>query len=597
MKKRIIICLLVIFCIASTIIFCKSSSHTKNDDEINCILSSMTTREKVSQMIMPTLRFWGKGTNAVGVTKLNDDLIKLLSDNSFGGIILFSDNIVDSNQTIELINSMQNANSNGNAKTKLFIGIDQEGGKVSRLNNSTQTIGNMGIGATAKPLYARESAKIISSELKSLGFNLDFAPVLDINNNPDNSVIGTRSFSDDPEIVSQFGKEFIKGIHDNEIITSIKHFMGHGNTSIDSHTNLPRINKSFDELKEVELKPFINTINDTDMVMIAHIQYPQVDNTQYTIQKTGEKIVLPASLSKKIITNILRGELGFDGVVITDAMDMDAIKKHFSQFESAMLAINAGIDIILMPFEITTNDEITYINNYIDGIVEMVNNGNIPIQRIDESVLRILKLKSKYELLNTSKSNENNNNVINKENNKNKEWEIELKSITLLKNDNNILPISNDKKVLILYSDNNQKKLIESAISMIDNKYNIQIRNYISVDDNDIDNLTKNVDIIIGVSNISNTNQLKPNLFDKIIKSNNKFVLLSSNLPYDVAKYYESDAIIVCYNSNGIPAGIYTIFGYNSPTGKIPVNIPKLSANLKFSNEILYTRSSGLTYR
>ena len=592
MKKKILIYSLIILFTTTLCITSKSHLKEQEDKEINNILTSMTIKEKITQMIMPSLRFWGKGSNATGVTKLNEQLSNLLNNNSFAGIILFSNNIVDKNQTISLINSIQNANANKNAKTKLFIGIDQEGGSISRIKYNTQTIGNMGLGATGNPLYARESANIISSELKSLGFNLNFAPVLDINNNPNNSVIGTRSFSDNPDIVSQYGKEFINGMHDNDIMTSTKHFMGHGNTSIDSHTNLPIISKTLDELKEFELKPFIDTIDDTDMIMMAHIQYPLVDNMQYTSQKTGEKLVLPASLSKKIITDMLRHKLGFNGIIITDAMDMDAIKNHFTSFESAKLAIEAGTDIILMPFEISCNDDITYINNYIDGIVDMVNNGDIPIKRIDESITRILKLKKQYGLLTRDEYNNKKDTIEEKKDNQNKEWNIELQSITLLKNNNNILPILDEKRITFIYTDNKQKELIELAIKKLEKKENINLKRYNEID---ID-LLNDADIIIGISNISSINQPCLELFNKIISSNKKFILLSTNLPYDVAKYDNADAIIVCYNTNAIIAGIYTIFGKNNPTGKLPINIPKLSSNSFFSDDSLYAIGSGIGY-
>ena len=592
MKKRILIILFIVFIF---ILLISKSSLFENEEnkKINELLSSLSTREKITQMIMPSLRFWGKETNATGVTKLNDELTDLLNKNSFAGIILFSNNIVNEKQTVELIDSIKTSNKKANSKIDLFIGVDQEGGNVSRIKYNTQTIGNMGIGATNNSSYAKQTANLISNELKALGFNLNFAPVLDINNNPNNSVIGTRSFSDNPYVVSEFGKEYIKGLHDNKIISVVKHFMGHGDTSVDSHTSLPLINKSYDELYKNELIPFMNVIDDTDMIMMAHIQYPLVDDTKYLSEKTGETLTLPASLSKKIVNDTLRKKIKYNGVIISDAMDMDAIRKHFTSLESTKLAIDAGVDIILMPFDISTTEEIKHLNDYIDTITNMVDNNIISIKRIDESVKRILKLKNRYGLLSENDDITKSINI-DYEKNKEKSFDISLKSITLLKNNNKILPISKDKKVIILYADNSQKSMIETAINDLNINTNILLKKYTDFDVNSFD--SKDIDIIIGISNYSNISKANKNLFDKLINSDIDFVLLSSDLPYDVSMFHDSDAIVVCYNLNGIPAGIYTIYGKNNPDGKLPLNIPKLSSNLKFTNDLLYTREYGLEY-
>ena len=585
-------------------------------DLVGNILASMSTKEKVTQMIMPSIRNY----NSSNVTTLNDDLKKMFVDNSFAGVILFSENIESKEQTVDLINSIQEANKN--ASTRMFIAIDQEGGSIARMNFTTRMVGNMALGATDNSKYSKDASKVIGSELKSLGFNLNFAPVVDVNSNPSNPVIGTRSFSDDPLVVSSFGKEYIRGMHDNGIMTSIKHFMGHGDTSIDSHTGLPTINKSFEELKNFELVPFIDNFSNTDMIMSAHIQYPLVDSEKYVSSKTGEELILPATLSHKIITDVLRNELKYDGVVITDSMVMDAIDKYFNSLESAKLAINAGVDIILMPIEITNIDSINNLDNYINEIVKMVDNNEISIDRINESVTRILKLKYKYDLLKEYDESDIKVDEIGSKENHDKEWDVALNSITLLKNDNDLLPL-NDEKVLIMYSDSNQVDSINYALRKL-NK-NVNIMNYSDAGAVNIEQIMDEYDVVVIISNMYNVNQLNPNLsegvysrfIDNVIggmhSKSKKVVILSTELPYEVSRYVDVDVSMLCYNSEigemfddsvgsnikynpNIAASIYTIFGGNKPVGKLPVNIPKLDSNFNFTNDILYKRKAGLKY-
>lgn len=222
---------------------------------------------------------------------------------------------------------------------------------------------------------------MLGKQLATFGFNLNFAPVLDVNSNPNNPVISHRAISHDPTIVAALGIQMMKGIQSENIIPVIKHFPGHGDTSVDSHLALPMVNKSIKELDQVELLPFKKAIEENaDVVMIAHILLPQIDK-QY-----------PASISKTIITELLREKLGFNGVVITDDMTMKAITNHYSLQEAALLSVKAGNDMILIAHD---EDKIFSI---IDELVTSVQRGEISEQRINESVMRILKLKEKYQL-------------------------------------------------------------------------------------------------------------------------------------------------------------------------------------------------------
>ena len=231
-----------------------------------------------------------------------------------------------------------------------MLAIDQEGGIVYRLGSGTALPGNMAIGATNDPKLAKEAGQIIGRELSALGLNVDFAPVLDTNNNPQNPVIGLRSFSSDPNRVAYLGIPMMKGIQDYNVAVAAKHFPGHGDTAVDSHTGLPLVDKSLAELEKLELLPFKKAMDaGVDLLMTAHIQYPQIEKDQVVSKETGEKIYVPATLSDDILTGLVRKKYGYKGVIVSDAMGMDAIAKNFGEVEAVKMAIKAGVDLVLMP--------------------------------------------------------------------------------------------------------------------------------------------------------------------------------------------------------------------------------------------------------
>jgi beta-N-acetylhexosaminidase len=261
----------------------------------------------------------------------------------------------------------------------MFIGIDEEGGIISRLNqaqklHSTVMPPPFEIGSTGNTEYAYLSAKAIAEEIKSLGFNLDFAPVADVFSNPLNKIIGWRAYSSDGPTAAKMVAKAVNGISDAGVIPVLKHFPGHGDTLEDSHTGAAVINNSLERLKEVEFLPFESGIDaGARMVMIAHVLTPKI---------TGNG--LPATLSEPIIQGILRKQLGFDGVVITDSLEMSAITAFYPEEEAVVMAVQAGTDMLLMP-----ND----LNKAYNAILKAVKDGRISEERIDESVRRILKLK------------------------------------------------------------------------------------------------------------------------------------------------------------------------------------------------------------
>ena len=290
------------------------------EDELKALISGMSLRDKAAQMMIPAFRIWRRnsGSNGENITKINDEILEMVSRDHFGGILLFGQNFTGVEQTLRLVSDLQTGNQTGGG-LPLIIFADQEGGSVNRIRFGTQGVGNMALGATGDPEKARIMASIIGEEMGLLGIHANFAPVVDVNNNASNPVIGIRSFSDDPEIVAEFGCAYLSGLHDSGTMAALKHFPGHGNTDVNSHTGLPLINSTYEELKESELVPFQAAIDaGADMVMTAHIQYPQIETRTYLSVSTGEQIYLPATMSPTILTDILRGEWGYEGMVTSD---------------------------------------------------------------------------------------------------------------------------------------------------------------------------------------------------------------------------------------------------------------------------------------
>lgn len=341
------------------------------------ILSGMTLREQVYQLfIVRPEQITGSSEK---LTEAGSDFEEGLKAYPVGGIAMFAENIVDREQTIEMISDMQSYSALG-----LFIAVDEEGGSVSRIGNNSET-GTTSfpsmktIGNTGDTDEAYNVGLTIGTEIQELGFNLDFAPVADVDSNPSNTVIGNRAFSSDADIAAEMVAAAVEGFEDSGILCTLKHFPGHGDTSTDSHLGYTELDKSLEELCETEFVPFESGIEaGADLVMVGHISVPQV---------TGDDT--PASLSETMIS-ILRDDLGFDGLIITDSMQMEAITDRYSSAEAAVLAIQAGVDIILMPENL---------EEAANGIIEAVENGEISEERIAESVLKILEVKIESGIL------------------------------------------------------------------------------------------------------------------------------------------------------------------------------------------------------
>lgn len=341
----------------------------EDKDPLKEKISQMNIDEKIGQMVIVGLEGY----------EIDENSQEMIDKYKVGGFILFKRNIQSAEQTLNLINSLKKANKSN--KVPLFIAVDEEGGRVSRMPDEFLKLPtSRAVGKINSEEFAHEIGKTIGWEIKSLGFNMNFAPVLDIDSNPKNPVIGDRSFGTTPEIVSSLGIAAMKGLK-NYVISVVKHFPGHGDTSVDSHVGLPVINHDKERLESFELIPFARAIeNGVDAIMIAHILLPKIDDQN------------PATFSKTLITDILRNKMNFDGVVITDDMTMGAIVENYDIGEAAVKSVLAGADIVLVCHDSEKQIEV------LEALKQAVIDGVIPESTVDEHVYRVLKLKQKYDL-------------------------------------------------------------------------------------------------------------------------------------------------------------------------------------------------------
>lgn len=347
-----------------------SPSEPADVDGINQIISGMTLEQKVGQMILAGI----EGTSIDQATR------RMISEQHIGGVILYKNNFSDLSGSVKLVNALKKANKGNPAP--LFVSVDQEGGKVSRLPKDFVLMPDASkVGCSRDPDIAEQMGALLAQELRIMGLNVNFAPVLDINSNPNNPIIGNRSFGNNAELVTKMGLAVIKGMSSGGMVSVVKHFPGHGDTSVDSHLDLPIVRKTIEQLEAMEWIPFRTAIDEkADAIMVAHILFPLIDPDA------------PASLSKVIIGEQLRGKLGYDGVVITDDMTMGAIAKNYGIAEASVRSVQAGSDILLIAHGYDTAKDVY------DKLLSSVKLGEISEDRIDESVHRILVLKNKYKL-------------------------------------------------------------------------------------------------------------------------------------------------------------------------------------------------------
>jgi len=555
MKKRYILIL--------SLLFSQVNGQTLSDplivvgDEyqekwVDSVYSSMNLVQKVGQLFV-VQAFSNKGVSHS--KKISNEII----NNAIGGLI-FSNG--SPKKQINLTNSYQELSN-----IPLLIGMDAEWGLSMRLDSTFSFPWNMTLGAIKDNMLIKQVGSRIAAHCKRIGVNFNFAPVVDINTNPNNPIIGNRSFGESIENVSLKSLNFMKGQQEMNVLSSAKHFPGHGDTSTDSHKTLPIIKHKKEKILNVELKPFINLINNgLESVMIAHLEVPSLEKT----------IGLPSTLSYSIVTELLKNDLGFKGLIITDALEMKGLSSFKSTGNLDMLAFKAGNDILLMSENVSEG---------VNSIIDEYNKGSISEIRLSHSVKKILKAKYKVGLNKSSViSTINLDNDLNNISDKILNEQLVERSLTVVKNKENIIPITDLKKKIGYMSFGN-----DSAVSFFShlNKYskvdeivNINLKNSDSI-------ISKYNTIIIGVHANSKTpwnsykiNKKEIDLINHIAKKVD-VILNVFGSPYTLKSFKSIRSIkgvIVSYQNSIIfqQKSAQLIFGALNSKGRLPVSIGKL---------------------
>jgi beta-N-acetylhexosaminidase len=490
-----------------------------------------------------------------------------------GGVIYFNnashDNIDTPKQIAALSNGLQRA-----SRIPLTISTDQEMGIVTRIGPpATQFPGNMALGAGRSAADAEQAASITGRELRAMGVNQDFAPDADVNSNPANPVIGVRSFSSDPALASELVAAQVRGYEhgapqgrpgaraqQDTVSAAAKHFPGHGDTAEDSHTSLPVVNRSVDEWRKIDAPPFRAAIAaGIDSIMTAHIQMPKID-------PSGE----PATLSKPVVTGLLREELGYDGVIITDSLAMAGVRQLHSDAEIPVLALKAGVDQLLMPVSLGVA---------IDSVVSAVRRGELTEQRIDASVQRVLRMKSLRGVLAKPLVDENAvDRTVGTPNNLDAAARITDRTITAVRNDAGVLPLSRKPGSVLItgWGETTSKTLADrltargsAATALPTGSAPTEAQAAAATA------AAGNADLVVLLANGLSGQPAQQALLTRLLATGKPVVAVAVQNPYDVA-YTAAPTWLATYSYSpvAVESLAKVLYGEVKPAGKLPVNVP-----------------------
>lgn len=529
-------------------------------------LHHLTLEQKVGQMVVAG--FPG--------AMLTPEVAEMVRRGHLGGVMLGGTNIKTPAQVAALVHDLQRL-SVSDVGLPLFVCVDQEGGVVSRLGPlATSMPSAMALGATRSADYAYACALATARELRALGVNVNFAPVLDVNSEPANPVIGTRSFGDSPSLVAEMGVAVIAGFRDGDILATAKHFPGHGGSEVDSHLDLPVIRHSRRLLDSVDLVPFREAIaHGIDMIMTAHAVYPALANDR-----------LLATVSHQILTDLLRRQMGFEGLVITDALVMQAIAGRYSLAEAAVLSIKAGVDVVLV---LGTLDEQVQV---CDEILRAVKEGEVSETVVEDSVARILG--AKFGLTSCSVFDERVGSDF-------AHWplkdhqkiadEVARRSITLVKDDDRLLPLhlqGGERLGLVEFapasfspvegaacSDGCLRQLVAERHGSFD---------YLCLDvapqgaEAVLASFVEGVDVVVVVTRNAHLIEEQAAMVRRILEHGKPVVILAARNPYDLVSFPAASVYVASYGDcpASLKAAVAVLFGDDEPQGKLPVAVPDL---------------------
>ena len=527
----------------------------------------MDLRKKIGQLMV-------FGFKADHPAKLSHEIKDLIENHHIGGIILFGRNIGTPEEIKELTTTLQSTAKAAGHEHPMFICIDQENGVVRRLGEGTTVFpGAMLLGATGEPELAYEVGKASGRELIDLGINWNLSPVVDVNNNPNNPVIDVRSFGENPEMVARFGTKLMNGMQDSGVITTLKHFPGHGDTAVDSHLSLPIIPHELQRLHEVELVPFKEGIeHGADTVMSSHVYFPSIE----------PEANRPATMSKAVMTGLLREELGFDGVITTDCMEMKAIADGIGTAQGAVEAIKAGVDLIMVSHLPALQHET------IELIYQAVKNGEIDEQTIDDAYERVMKLKaSKLRWHDTTPNFEK------PTHHQTLAEDVMRKGITLLEHKRGLLPLKRDhnERILVIYPENSyltqveDERFSQNALGDLVKEWNPTAK-VVSVspqpEQNEIDfmKLLGNSAEVILVGTLSATrSEGQQRLMQDLLNLNKPVIHIAMRSPYDIGLFPNTDVSIATYEftTTALRLAVGCLFGSEKVEGTLPVTIQDLN--------------------
>lgn len=552
------------------------SNDQTNNDMVERIILSMSDKEKIGQLVMPSTRYRNTSTP-------DENTHRLIKEFAVGSVINYGK--AEAGSTAKFNNQLQKWAAETRLKIPLFISADLEYGAAQHVTDGTGFPRQMAIGATRDIGAAEQVAKITAIESKAIGFNWNYSPVADVNTNPLNPLIGVRSFGENTELVSQMTAAQIQGYQQNGILATAKHFPGHGDTSFDSHLRLAAVTYNKETLENVHLPPFKAAIAaGVDSIMTAHVIINAIDPK------------LPATLSKKVLTGLLRKQLGFKGIVVTDSMSMDAINHHWGTGQAAVMAIKAGADIVLANGPLKNKIE-TY-----NALYSALKSGELTEERVNESLERILSAKLKYDLFHHRYVDPiHAEKVVNTPSHKQASSEIARKSITLLKNDG-VLPFNakNTQTTLVVGPKIfGSTKYIDAITKGVKDKVSGKVLHIITstspteAEISSATGLAKQSDRIIAFTFSKRTLPAgQEKLVNSLQLSGKPMVAVSLGLPYDIKNYPQAGAYIATYALNrwgstdpaSWNAAIDVIFGAQ-PGGKLPVTIQGF---YKFGDHLRY---------
>ncbi|WP_212682452.1 glycoside hydrolase family 3 protein [Arsukibacterium tuosuense] len=592
--------------------------------------SEPSIRQMLGQKLMLDLRYYCQDATPAGkcrtpLTSLPPELAQLISQYDIGGVILFAENLQDSQQIITLNRQLQQAATRSDLKQPLFISIDQEGGRVARLPRqlATSFSGNMAIGATYPQhgnYFAEQAGTILADELLALGINVNFAPTVDVNVNPDNPVINVRAFAENPLVVAELGGAMTAAMQQRGVIAALKHFPGHGDTHVDSHLGLPRVEHSRQQIDQIDLLPFAEIINKQQpgMIMTAHIQYPALDSSTFTA-KDGQQMIKPATLSRAILHDLLRQQLGYNGLIVTDALDMAGISHFFSPHDAVIATFAAGADIALMPVKLQSPAELADLAALLNALEQAVANDQLDSTELRASYQRIISLKQQYPLLpegNAATQLAAAEKLLGSPAHRQVELALAQAAITRIPTaddaKNTSLPLLKDKQIVLIMPDSNKAAALSLALQQQSPQpLQIQSLSLLQDDLSDAGLLLAQADVVISgfitpmpslaeIGGMDDVSALGPlaaryqrqqqdflSLLRQVEQLQAPHVFISLRAPYDAAvygQYADLSLASYAYNSEdsaiaaGDPGATYTalarvLLGQAAPAGSLPVTI------------------------